>query len=70
MILADKQIIKLKNKISKMSLPEVWEYRQRISMSDIDQSQVNVLHGYLNDRADRLDRNNALLVRSEIDDDM
>lgn len=69
MELTDQQMIKIKKDISKMSISEVWEYRKRISMSDLDLSQANILHGYLDCRANRLDRTNAIMEVSEIDDD-
>lgn len=69
MKLTDKQIIKIKKYISKMSVIEIWEYRKRVSMSDLDLSQANILRRYLDERANKLGKTNALIMGSEFDDD-
>lgn len=52
-----------------MSVIEIWEYRKRVSMSDLDLSQANILRRYLDERANKLGKTNALIMGSEFDDD-
>lgn len=52
-----------------MSVIEIWEYRKRVSMSDLDLSQANILRRYLDERANKIDKVNAFVVGGKLDNE-
>lgn len=67
MKLTKQQLTQHKQHISKMCLLEVKAFREKVSMSHI--GNKGELYDLLDKRESRLNRNNAILIRSEIESD-